>query len=104
MSEKKYLILTSVFILLSVIAGISYVYIQNSRLSPMQPIKNQEAGLADGGQLEKFCDDDTLYNWEGLDKALEKAESVCKLDISGRGLTELIAEVYRFPNLEVLIA
>ena len=96
MSEKKYLLLTTVFVILSIIAGIAYVYFQNPNATDEVSVQ-QENPITSSN-----CSDETLYDFDSLDKALENPAAVCKLNLSKRSLETVLDEVFTLTNLEYL--
>ena len=102
-SHKSYWMLTIIFVILSILAGVSYVFFQNSSNSAVNltGTESQLNGTEPADEI-KSCSDTSIYTYETLDETLEKPLEICNLDLSRMSLTEIPQEVYTLKNLETL--
>lgn len=101
MSDKKYFLLTSIFIILSIVAGLAYLYLKTNRTLPQNQAMNPSTEkLVE--ETETFCDDKTIYTQENFNDAFANPEKVCNINFAGSGWTNFSQDIFSFPNIEKL--
>lgn len=94
------LVLASV-ILSSAGYGVFY-FVYGGKIENITFLRKEAFACPEGGWPYPYDPENKVTSYE-LKEALRNPEGVCRLDLSGKGLTEFPKEILKFPNLKRLI-